>query len=105
MASVLDCLHYGKQNAVTREYLRTKTGLDDRAIRHEIRRLRVSEKLPIFNMQDGSGYFIATPDDWHEMLAACRMQDSRAREEVELKNIFHELTNKVMHPEGVQLNL
>lgn len=53
---ILDYIPTGHANAVTRAYLCSVTGLDDRTVRYAISQAR--REMPILNMQDGSGYFI-----------------------------------------------
>lgn len=53
---ILDYIPTGHENAVTRAYLCSATGLDDRTVRYAISQAR--REMPILNMQDGSGYFI-----------------------------------------------
>ena len=52
---VLDAIPYGKENAVTREYLAARTGLPDRQVRKAIEEIRRSHI--ILNDQDGKGYY------------------------------------------------
>jgi biotin operon repressor len=52
---VLDAIPYGKDRAVTREYLAAKTGLPDRQVRKAIEEIRRSHI--ILNDQDGKGYY------------------------------------------------
>ena len=51
---IRDLIPYGRENAVTRENLCILTGLNDRVVRNEIKKLR--RDMPILNLQDGSGY-------------------------------------------------
>ena len=52
---VLDAIPYGKDRAVTREYLAARTGLPDRLVRKAIEEARRSHI--ILNDQDGKGYY------------------------------------------------
>ena len=52
---VLDAIPFGKDRAVTREYLTAKTGLPDRQVRKAIEEIRRSHI--ILNDQDGKGYY------------------------------------------------
>ena len=52
---VLDAIPYGKDRAVTREYLTAKTGLPDRQVRKAIEEIRRNHI--ILNDQDGKGYY------------------------------------------------
>lgn len=105
MSSVLDYLHYGKQNAATREYLSALTGLKDRSLRSEINRLRVQEGHPIFNTQDGTGYFLATQEDKAEMDACYNMLISRLCETQKLVDALAKARYKVLNPSGTQIGL
>lgn len=53
---IQDFIKMGHENAVTREELSKKTGLNDRVIREIISQTR--RTVPIINLQDGKGYFI-----------------------------------------------
>ena len=52
---VLDAIPFGKDRAVTREYLTAKTGLPDRQVRKAIEEIRRSHI--VLNDQDGKGYY------------------------------------------------
>lgn len=52
---VLDAIPFGKENAVTREYLTAKTGLPDRQVRKAIEEIRRNHI--VLNDQDGKGYY------------------------------------------------
>lgn len=54
---ILDYINTGHENAITREVLCRRTGLPDRAVRMAIHQAR--RRIPILNMQDSCGYFIA----------------------------------------------
>jgi len=56
-----DYIPFGRDNAVTREYLKRVTELDDRTIRDEIKKARTKKYIAILNMQDGKGYY--RPDE------------------------------------------
>lgn len=105
MPSVLDCLHYGRENAVSRYFLTSMTGLDDRTVRDVIKHLRVNEGYPIFNTLDGKGYFLATKEDANEMKAALQAQKSRTREDMRLLKAYSKSISKVLNPEGLQMEL
>ena len=77
MLQVVDAIPYGHENAVTREELKRRTGLNDRMIREEICR---SEEL-IINLQDGKGYFKPLPDEIDLVDAWIHQFKSRIREE------------------------
>lgn len=65
----------GRANAVTRAYLRTMTGMSDRAVRKEIEQLR-SEGLLICNNSDGYGYYIS--NDLEELKQQYQADTARA---------------------------
>ena len=65
----------GRENAVTREQLRIRTGLSDRKIRNLIESARL-QGAPIINNQDGEGYYIATNQE--ELDRYIRQERSRA---------------------------
>lgn len=52
---VLDAIPFGKEKAVTREYLTAKTGLPDRQVRKAIEEIRRNHI--VLNDQDGKGYY------------------------------------------------
>ena len=58
---IVDYIPFGRENAVTRAQLRSRTGIDDRAIRDMIATAR--RDTVILNMQDGKGYFRPLPED------------------------------------------
>lgn len=104
MASVLDCLHFGKRNAVTRTQLMIMTGLPDRAIRREIDKLR-EEGQPIFNSQDGEGYYLATADDDTDMMLCILRERARRDSMIESVDALERSRLRVLNPDGLQLSL
>ena len=58
---IVDYIPFGRENAVTRAQLRSRTGIDDRAIRDMIAAAR--RDTVILNMQDGKGYFRPLPEE------------------------------------------
>ena len=79
---ILDYIPTGHVNAVTRADLRNRTGLCDRVMRAAIHNAR--QKIPILNMQDGSGYFIPNMNIECDRLLLKRYVQ---QEESRLKNI------------------
>lgn len=75
---ILPYIGVGRENAVKRRFLRTMSGLGDRAMRKGIERLR--EDYPIVNMQDGAGYYLTY--DPSELLRFIKQQHSRAVENI-----------------------
>lgn len=104
MASVLDCLHYGKENAVTREYLHQATDLEDRDIRKTIEHLK-KQGHPIFNSADGSGYYLATPEDKADMKRSVRIKQAHAISCMRNAEREQRLMDRVLNPDGLQLSL
>ena len=56
--SILDYIGKGRENAVTRSQLVSRTGLPDRKVREMIEQAR-REGAPILNLQDGRGYYLS----------------------------------------------
>lgn len=104
MPSVLDCLHYGKRNAVTRLGLKLKTELPDRMIRKEIDRLR-EEGYPIFNSCDGEGYYLATADDDMDMMQCILRERARRDSCAQSTAALERARQKVLNQEGLQMEL
>ncbi len=65
----------GRENAVTRAYLRMMTGMSDRAVRKEIEELR-NAGLFICNNSDGYGYYIS--NDLAELQRQYKADTARA---------------------------
>lgn len=104
MPSVLECLHYGKRNAVTRMQLHFATEMNDRLIRDEITKLR-NKGYPIFNSGDGDGYYLATPEDEADMRQSIMRERARAISVSMNVKTQERLMQKVLHPEGLQMEL
>ena len=64
---VLKYIPEGRENAISREMLSKVTGMPDRAVRREIRRLRDSGE-PILTDTERGGYWLASGEDYGEML-------------------------------------
>lgn len=62
--NILDYIPTGHENAVMREELVKRTGVDDRAMRCLLHDARL--KIGILNMQDGKGYFIPDMNSEHD---------------------------------------
>lgn len=75
---ILDCIPYGKENAVTREELVRRTGLDDRVIRKAISHARRND--PILNLQNGAGYYRPTMQDIVELKRFVAQEEHRSSE-------------------------
>ena len=74
--NVIDYIPFGNRNPVSREHLVHLTGLDDRAVRNEIKRLK--KEYPIVNI--GQGYYIADDPDDPDLAAYIRQESHRIRE-------------------------
>lgn len=72
---IIELLKEGKENAVTRETLCAMTGMNDRAVRSEIERLR--REYVILNDQDGKGYYLSK--DAQEVQRYVRQEEARAK--------------------------
>lgn len=73
--NIVDLIPKGRENAITRENLRTITGLNDRTLRQEIEDARSKGAL-IFNEQDGNGYY--TSDEISDIARQYRQNENRA---------------------------
>ena len=56
---MLQYIPIGRENAIKRSELCRLTGLSDRAMRNNLEHLKTNQRIPIVNMQDGCGYYIA----------------------------------------------
>ena len=74
--NLLDYIPIGNKNPISRETLVYITGLDDRAVRNEIKRLKA--EYPIVNI--GQGYYIADDPDDPDLEAYIRQETHRIRE-------------------------
>lgn len=74
--NILDYIPIGNKSPITRETLVYVTGLDDRAVRNEIKRLKT--EYPIVNI--GQGYYIAEDPDDPDLAAYIRQESHRIRE-------------------------
>lgn len=74
---IVDYIPFGRENAVTRAQLRSRTGIDDRTIRDMIADAR--RDTVILNMQDGKGYFRPLPEERNLVEAYTRQETARLR--------------------------
>ena len=72
---ILEYIPFGRENAVTRSYLRDVTGLPDRDMRRCIESAR--KEVPIINLQDGRGYY--RPNDKEELTRYILQEQARAQ--------------------------
>lgn len=79
---LLKLIPYGRENAVSRNDLQRLTGMNDRAVRMEVKRLlRLGE--PILSSSKHGGYWRSENlDEWNEFI-----NESKRRAESEYKNI------------------
>ena len=93
-------LMQGRENAVSREELREKSGLKDRVLRSHIEQAR-REGLCVANRQDGNGYFI--PATKEEVTAQIRQVRARALSLLAqlraLKNLLREIEEREQYGE------
>nr|DAW70709.1 MAG TPA: winged helix-turn-helix transcription repressor [Caudoviricetes sp.] len=74
---IVDYIPFGRENAVTRAQLRSRTGIDDRTIRDMIADAR--RDTVILNMQDGKGYFRPLPEERHLVEAYAKQETARLK--------------------------
>lgn len=74
---IVDYIPFGRENAVTRAQLRSRTGIDDRTIRDMIANAR--RDTVILNMQDGKGYFRPLPEERHLVEAYAKQETARLK--------------------------
>ncbi len=74
--NLLDFIPKGKENAVSRSELAIKTGLDDRTIRNEIKRL-VKRGVPILSSSHTRGYWLS--DNLDEIESYIKETDNRRK--------------------------
>ena len=74
---IINYIPHGKENAVSRFQLVQMTGMSDRKVRKEISRIR--EEHVILSMENGSGYYQPTADDYPELRKYLNREESRAK--------------------------
>lgn len=74
---IVDYIPFGRENAVTRAQLRSRTGIDDRTIRDMIADAR--RDTVILNMQDGKGYFRPLPEERHLVEVYAKQETARLK--------------------------
>ena len=74
---IVDYIPFGRENAVTRAQLRSRTGIDDRTIRDMIADAR--RDTVILNMQDGKGYFRPLPEERQLVEAYAKQETARLK--------------------------
>ncbi|WP_448902707.1 hypothetical protein [Eubacterium sp.] len=77
---IVDYIPFGRENAVTRAQLRSRTGIDDRTIRDMIADAR--RDTVILNMQDGKGYFRPLPEEINYVKAHERQESARIMSQI-----------------------
>lgn len=78
-----DFIPFGRKNAISRYDLSYSTGLSDRHVRNAISLAK--KRVPIVSMDDGSGYYQPTGDDYDFVIGYYNREKHR-REEIS-KNI------------------
>lgn len=73
---IIDFIPYGKQNAVSRADLSLFTGWNDRKVRREISAAR--KDRVILSLENGSGYYQPTADDYPDLEKYIQREESRA---------------------------
>lgn len=73
--NIVDFIPYGRENAVSREYLSDITGLDDRTVRGMIEDAR--RDVPIINLQDSGGYYLPLEEERHDVQRWLTIQGNR----------------------------
>lgn len=74
---IINYIPHGKENAVSRFQLVLMTGKSDRKVRKEISRTR--EEHVILSLENGSGYYQPTADDYPELRKYLNREESRAK--------------------------
>lgn len=97
MKSVLDYIGIGKENATKRSHLQLVTGLPDRALRLAIA-YEVDKGIPIVNLQDGRGYYIATDADDVEQNA--KQELSRGKNSIKHGRALFKAAQKIRREEN-----
>ena len=78
--NIVDYIPYGHENAISRLKLKRLSGKDDRSMRVEIAKKRIEEKIPIVNLSDGNGYFIATKEGKEYLERYVKQEEKRSKE-------------------------
>lgn len=88
--NVLDFIPYGRENAISRRELVRLTGLDDRTIRREIKRL-TKEGVPILSSSHYCGYWLSDDlDEWEAYIKEIdRRRESLYFTTLELRKEFY----------------
>ncbi len=68
---------FGKENAVSRQYLSIATGMSDRKVRMQIAQAR--RDYPILNLSDGKGYYRPTAEEYLEAKQFYHQEIARAK--------------------------
>ena len=74
--NIEDYIPFGKENAVSRNYLVTVTGFTDRKVRYLISKAR--REHPIINLSDGTGYYRPTIEEYIEAKHFYKQERCRA---------------------------
>lgn len=74
---IINFIPYGKEHAVSRYELTHFTGWSDRKVRHMISKAR--EEHVILSLENGSGYYQPTAEDYPELRKFINREESRAK--------------------------
>lgn len=74
---IIDFIPYGKEKAVSRYELTHFTGLSDRKVRRKISKAR--KEYVILSLENGSGYYQPTAEDYPELEKFVKREESRAK--------------------------
>ena len=96
---VLQCLRYGRDNAILGRDLRTKTGLPDRVLRKTLEGIRRSGQVVI---SDTVGYYL--PGSLAEVQGFIKQEEARARSTFLTLRSARQLAEQ-MQQQGEQLTL
>lgn len=77
MEDIINYIPHGRENAVTRSQLVDMTGMHDRNVRKAISKAR--KEYVILSLENGSGYYQPTADDYPELRRTLKREESRAR--------------------------
>ncbi|MCL2298946.1 MAG: hypothetical protein FWC27_02220 [Firmicutes bacterium] len=94
---VLQCLQYGRDNAIVGRDLRAKTGLPDRVLRKTLEGIRRGGQVVI---SDTVGYYL--PGSLEEVQGYIRQEEARARSTFFTLQSARQLEAKMKYP-GEQL--
>lgn len=77
MEDIINYIPHGRENAVTRSQLVDMTGMHDRNVRKAISKAR--KEYVILSLENGSGYYQPTAEDYPELEKFVKREESRAK--------------------------